>query len=118
MIDMYALPITLRYKNQRKFYTNFGALATLIIFLILFNLAFVDTFDMINKPTDAMKIQQIKQSSLIDFQGSLEMYPHFIYGYRLVDKATKEVFEGDVSTIYVTIEEYFVSEVINYKWGL
>ena len=35
MIDMYALPITLRYKNQRKFYTNFGALASLTIFLVL-----------------------------------------------------------------------------------
>ena len=40
-LDMYALPITLRYKNQRKFYTNAGALMSLLIYvsiiLILLN---------------------------------------------------------------------------------
>ena len=39
MIDAYALPITLRYKNQRKFYTNFGALATFIIYITMLSLA-------------------------------------------------------------------------------
>ena len=38
MIDMYALPITLRYKNQRAFYTNFGAMASLVIYLSLLSL--------------------------------------------------------------------------------
>lgn len=39
MMDMYAIDITLRYKNQRKFYTNFGALVTLFIYVaILTNL--------------------------------------------------------------------------------
>ena len=31
MIDMYALPITFRYKSQKKFYTNYGALTSLIV---------------------------------------------------------------------------------------
>jgi len=34
-MDMYALPITLKYKNMRKFYTNFGALTSLMIYIIL-----------------------------------------------------------------------------------
>jgi hypothetical protein len=28
---MYALPITLRYKGEKKFYTNWGALLTVLI---------------------------------------------------------------------------------------
>ena len=35
---MYALPITLRYKNQRKFYTNAGALTSLAIYLVLLSM--------------------------------------------------------------------------------
>jgi len=38
MIDIYAIPITLRYKNQRKFYTNFGALTTTVILLTMLSL--------------------------------------------------------------------------------
>ena len=34
-IDMYASPITLKYKNMRKFYTNFGALASLCVYIIM-----------------------------------------------------------------------------------
>ena len=38
MLDLYALPITLRYKNQRKFYTNFGALTSVFIFILVFSM--------------------------------------------------------------------------------
>ena len=34
-LDMYALPITLKYKNMRKFYTNFGALTSMMIYMVL-----------------------------------------------------------------------------------
>jgi hypothetical protein len=34
--DLYALPITLRYKGEKKFYTNFGAcISAFVIFFIL-----------------------------------------------------------------------------------
>ena len=34
--DLYALPITLRYKGEKKFYTNFGAcISALVILLIM-----------------------------------------------------------------------------------
>ena len=38
MIDMYALPITLRYKNQKMFYTNFGAIISLVVYIIVLSL--------------------------------------------------------------------------------
>lgn len=34
-MDIYALPITLRYKGEKKFYTNFGACASLLIVLLM-----------------------------------------------------------------------------------
>lgn len=34
-LDIYALPITLRYKGEKKFYTNFGALTSLLIVLLM-----------------------------------------------------------------------------------
>jgi len=34
-LDIYALPITLRYKMEKKFYTNFGALASVILLLVV-----------------------------------------------------------------------------------
>lgn len=33
LLDLYALPITLRYKEEKKFFTNFGA-ATSILLMI------------------------------------------------------------------------------------
>ena len=32
-MDLYALPITLRYKSEKKFYTNFGALTSLLLII-------------------------------------------------------------------------------------
>jgi hypothetical protein len=32
---MYALPITLRYKNQRMFYTNAGAMVSVMIYVAI-----------------------------------------------------------------------------------
>jgi hypothetical protein len=34
-LDIYALPITLRYKMEKKFYTNFGALASVVLLLVV-----------------------------------------------------------------------------------
>ena len=34
-LDLYALPITLRYKAEKKFYTNFGALTSIILMIVM-----------------------------------------------------------------------------------
>ncbi len=39
LLDLYAMPVTLRYKGQKKFYTNFGALTSLI--LVLFMIVYI-----------------------------------------------------------------------------
>ena len=33
--DLFALPVTLRYKGEKAFYTNFGALTSCIIMLVM-----------------------------------------------------------------------------------
>lgn len=35
---MYAMDITLSYKNQKKFYTNYGAMASLLVYIAVFSL--------------------------------------------------------------------------------
>jgi hypothetical protein len=35
MSDIYALPITLRYKRQKYFYTNYGAIASNLVALLM-----------------------------------------------------------------------------------
>ena len=35
LIDLYALPITLRYKTEKKFYTNYGACTSITIILVM-----------------------------------------------------------------------------------
>ena len=38
-VDIYALPITLRYKSEKKFYTNFGALTSVILIITMLSFA-------------------------------------------------------------------------------
>ena len=40
--DIYALPITLRYKAEKKFYTNFGAATSVLIILTMLGFAASD----------------------------------------------------------------------------
>ena len=58
MIDMYALPITLRYKNQRKFYTNFGAGTSLFIYITILSLSSGYFNLMFNKDPDGISGQE------------------------------------------------------------
>ena len=46
--DMYSLPITLRYKGEKSFYTNFGALTSNIVVIVLVSFLLVYLHDMYN----------------------------------------------------------------------
>ena len=35
LIDLYALPITLRYKTEKRFYTNYGACTSITLILVM-----------------------------------------------------------------------------------
>ena len=37
-VDLYALPITLRYKSEKMFYTNFGACTSIALILTMVGL--------------------------------------------------------------------------------
>lgn len=39
LLDIYAIPITLRYKGEKKFYTNFGALTSLVLIITMIGFA-------------------------------------------------------------------------------
>ena len=54
MLDMYALPITLRYKNQSKFFTNAGALTSLCIYITLIGLLSSYLSIVFNKDPDSI----------------------------------------------------------------
>ena len=45
--DMYALPITLRYKEEKKFFTNFGAATSIMVFLSMLMLSMYGIMGMI-----------------------------------------------------------------------
>lgn len=34
-IDLYAMPVTMRYKGEKKFYTNYGAVTSIVIILLM-----------------------------------------------------------------------------------
>ena len=34
-MDLYALPITFRYKAEKKFYTNFGAATSIVLLIVM-----------------------------------------------------------------------------------
>ena len=51
LLDLYALPITLRYKGEKKFYTNFGALTSLFIILLVMTMAGYEFNDVLKKGT-------------------------------------------------------------------
>ena len=54
LLDIYALPITLRYKGEKKFYTNFGALTSLFIILLVLGMAGVELQDTLLKTSSAV----------------------------------------------------------------
>lgn len=48
-IDLYALPITLRYKSEKMFYTNFGACTSIVLVMCMIGLFVYEITTMIDK---------------------------------------------------------------------
>lgn len=102
-IDMYALPITLRYKNQRKFYTNAGALTSLFIYLFLVGtligqLYSVFTYDanlIVSQESNKLADQTINSIDKKKYQ--------LFWGYRIVNASTKKKINRDEKGIDVLI---------------
>ena len=48
-VDLYALPITLRYKSEKMFYTNFGACTSILLILTIVGIFISEITVMIDK---------------------------------------------------------------------
>ena len=59
---MFAIPITLRYKNQQKFYTNFGALFSALIYVTLIALATAEFLKVLKNEQDNFTTVQTSSS--------------------------------------------------------
>ena len=98
---MFALEITLRYKNQRRFYTNFGALTSLFIYLILASLLTSSLSTVLSK--DPSEIQGQESKKLYINEDSIDKLeigeePRFFFAYRFV-KEDGKTFNGDDNSI-------------------
>ena len=101
--DIYAMPIALRYKGEKKFYTNFGAIVSL--FLIVFMVAYTtyaitalssqdSSGDITLTTADDFSSARISKT---DTEGTAA---NFVFGFRIVDE-TGASFDY---TNYLTIE--------------
>jgi len=60
-LDIYALPITLRYKMEKKFYTNFGALASVVLLIAVGVFIYFE----VSLMTSKTEVTAISQSNFI-----------------------------------------------------
>lgn len=49
LADLFAYPVTLKYKGERRFYTNFGALTSIVIILVMVSLVLVQLITMFKR---------------------------------------------------------------------
>ena len=88
MLDLYALPVTFRYKGEKKFYTNFGAATSLVLLLCILGLLGSDISSMVLRKTDPnIQLVTLFSNANMDeterFSGSPA---NFIFGVRVFDK--------------------------------
>lgn len=93
-LDIYALPITLRYKMEKKFYTNFGALASVILLLVVGVFIYLEVSLMISKT----EVTGTSQSNFINSRSS-DVHPQtfvpFSFGFRIRTTTTNQIFSDD-----------------------
>jgi len=55
-LDLYALPVTLRYKGEKKFYTNFGACVSLSVILTLVAIIYGELVNLVSRGPSQMTV--------------------------------------------------------------
>ena len=86
-VDIYALPITLRYKQEKKFYTNFGALTSCVLVITVFSFATSYILAMLadeNPKTQQKTLFVAEKDKMLERGGG-----GFLFGYRIIDSETK-----------------------------
>ena len=85
-VDLYALPITLRYKQEKRFYTNFGALTSCVLVITVFSFATSYLLSMLaneNPKTQQKTAFIAEKDKLLESSGG-----KFLFGYRIIDSET------------------------------
>mmetsp|Transcript_33378 Transcript_33378/g.24128 ORF Transcript_33378/g.24128 Transcript_33378/m.24128 type:complete len:212 (+) Transcript_33378:75-710(+) len=86
-LDIYALPITLRYKGEKKFFTNFGALTSLFVIIAMLALL-LNEISKMTSMTDITSMQVTKLTSLKpDYSANPnQLGTDFMFGFRFIDQ--------------------------------
>ena len=93
LVDLYALPITLRYKQEKRFYTNWGAMTS--IFIIMLMLGFlVSSLLTMFADTNVTEVVTTKLIKNKDFQNLEE--GNFIFGFRVIDSNDQLFEQSDI----------------------
>ena len=86
LIDLYAMPITLRYKQEKRFYTNWGAATSIVIILVM--LGFFAS-NLINMFADTNTTETILTKLVVNKEpattSSSTYNGTFIFGFRILD---------------------------------
>ena len=82
LIDLYALPITLRYKQEKKFYTNYGACASIVMVLIM--LSFFASY-LVRMLADTEITQSVDTKLISNKEIEFTANHTFIFGFRVTD---------------------------------
>jgi hypothetical protein len=83
LLDLYALPVTFRYKGEKKFYTNAGALTSLLIIICTLGLLYSELNSMFSK-SKPPNIQIVSKFYTDRVHGG--MPADFIFGIRVQNK--------------------------------
>ena len=114
LMDMYALPITLRYKEEKKFFTNFGAATSILLMLGMVALLVTGLRDMVENveitQTTTFKLISGKPSELETRGGT------FLFGYRILD-ADNNLFNDPtiLTTTIKTLKQQWNDETGGYE---
>ena len=81
-MDLYAIPITLRYKAEKKFYTNFGALTSLFLIITIFSFTIKFILEMLNGLNVSQEVSR-KLNSKKPPDVHEESPGKFMFGYQI-----------------------------------
>ena len=72
-MDMYAQPITLRYKNEKRFYTNFGAATSCLVMFALLSIFLTEFVEMFSDT----QILMSSNEQFYTYRPQLDSKPNF-----------------------------------------
>jgi hypothetical protein len=102
LADLFAYPVTLKYKGERRFYTNFGALTSIAIITVMVALVLIQLKTMFQMKQ--MNFQETYQlADATDFP--LGHDEGFIFAFRMWNKYTGATFNYTSDYFNIRVEQ-------------